>query len=150
MTDAKVYLSQLKLIDARIDTKLEEVWRLKTLLFHITSTIKPISVSSTKRHDRTEELIAKIEDLNSEIDGEIDALVDKRHEIGKLLDKLQDDDEMKVLRKLYCEYKKWPQIAKEMHMSERNAQYIHGRALRSVRLLLANGAMPLDVYAPQG
>jgi len=136
MTDAKAYLLQVELLDARVNTRLEELQRLNALRFQITSAIKPISVSSTKRHDKMEALQAKIIDLDNEINDDIDALIDKRHEIGMLLDRLQDPKHTEMLRKRYCEGKPLTQVAMEMHYAYRSACYIHGRALQAVDKLL--------------
>ena len=133
MTDAKTYLSQVELYDTHINNKLEELARLKELLRHITSSIKDVPVSGGGNQDKLGSAIAKIIDLENEINDAVDAYVDKRREVSKLLDRLEDADQVAVLHKLYFEFKTWPEIALEMHMTERNAQYIHGRALQHVR-----------------
>lgn len=139
MVDAKAYLVQVELYDRHINNKLEELVRLKELTRQITSTLKQDVVATSGRQDKLGEAIAKIVDLENEINEAVDAYIDKRREVISVIEKIIDPDQVTVLHKLYCEYKTWPQIAKEMHMTERNAQYIHGRALQSVRQVLANG-----------
>lgn len=136
MTDAKSYLMQVELYDTHINNKLEELARLKELTRHITSSIKDVPVLGGGNQDKLGSAIAKIVDLENEINDAVDAYIDKRREVGKLLDRVDSADQYNVLHKLYFEYKTWPEIAAEMHMSERNAQYIHGRALQTIRLLL--------------
>ena len=139
MTDAKAYLSQVELYDTHINNKLEELQRLKEFTRQITSTWKKDVVATSGKQDKLGEAIAKIIDLETEINDAIDAYIDRRREVVSLIEKLNEPDQVLVLHKRYCEYKPWPQIAKEMHMAERTVQYTHGRALQSVRLLLANG-----------
>lgn len=141
MIDAKSYLMQVELYDTHINNKLEELQRLKELTRQITSTLKQDVVSHSGNQDKLAEAVAKIVDLENEITVAVDAYIDKKREVGKVLDRIDDADQVSVLHKLYFEYKSWLQIAAEMHMTERNAQYIHGRALQSVRLLLNGGAV---------
>lgn len=136
MIDAKEYLQQVELLDARINNKLQELTRLKELTRQITATLKEDVVARSGNQDKLGETIAKIVDLENEINEAVDVYVDKRREIGALIDTIDAADQVTVLHKLYFEFKSWPDIAKEMYMSERNAQYIHGRALVSVRKLL--------------
>jgi DNA-directed RNA polymerase specialized sigma subunit len=139
MIDAKAYLVQVELYDRHINNKLEELVRLKELTRQITSTLKQDVVATSGRQDKLGEAIAKIIDLETEINDAVDAYIDKRREVISVIEKISDPDQVAVLYKRYCGYKGWTDIAKELHMSERNVQYIHGRALQSVRLLLANG-----------
>lgn len=141
MIDAKSYLMQVELYDTHINNKLEELQRLKELTRQITSTLKQDVVSHSGNQDKMAEAVAKIVDLENELTVAVDAYIDKKREVGKVLDRIDDADQVSVLHKLYFEYKSWLQIAAEMHMTERNAQYIHGRALQSVRLLLNGGAV---------
>lgn len=139
MTDAKAYLMQVELYDTHINNKLEELQRLREFTRQITATWKKDVVATSGKQDKLGEAIAKIIDLETEINDAIDAYIDRRREVVSLIEKLNEPDQVTVLHKRYCGYKSWTDIAKEMHMSERNVQYIHGRALQSVRLLLANG-----------
>lgn len=139
MTDAKSYLMQVELYDTHINNKLEELARLKELTRHITSSIKDVPVSGGGNQDKLGSAIAKIVDLENEINDAVDAYIDKRREVGKVLERLGDADQVKVLHKRYFEYKAWEQIACEMNMSFRNVCYIHGRALQTVDTLLKEG-----------
>ena len=136
MADVQKYLRQVELYDVRINNKLEELRRLKLLTTQITATLKPDVVSHSGNQDKMGAAVAKIVDLENEINDAVDAYVDKRREVAALVDKMENPEESAVLHKLYFEYKTWKDIAKEMHMTERNAQYIHGRALLSFGRIL--------------
>lgn len=140
MADAQKYLQQAELLDTHINNLLEDVQRLKELTSKITATLKPDVVSHSGNQDKIAECVAKIVDLETEINSAVDAYIDKRREIGSTIEKINVPNQASVLHKLYLEYKTWPEIAEEMHMTERNAQYIHGRALLSVRRILEEDA----------
>ena len=136
MIDAQAYLRQAELCNAHINNMLEEVQRLKELTRQITATLKPDVVAHSGNQDKLGEAVAKIVDLEIQINAAIDEYIDKRREIAATIEKINVPNQVSVLRKLYLQQKTWPEIAEEMHMTERNAQYIHGRALQSVRRLL--------------
>lgn len=136
MTDAKTYLHQVKLYDIHINNKLEEMQRLKDLAKRITTSLKPDMVSSSGNHDKIGDAVAKIVDLEAEIDKAIDAYVDKKREVSGVIEKVKDADQLNVLYKRYIFFENLEQIAFEMGYSYRNICYIHGRALQAVTELL--------------
>lgn len=136
MDDATKYLQQAALCNAHINNLLEDAQRLRELMRQITATLKPDVVSRSSNQDKIAEAVAKLVDLESEINAAVDSYIDKRNEIASTIAKITVPKQVAVLHKLYLEEKTWPKIAEEMHMSERNAQYIHGRALQSVRRVL--------------
>lgn len=138
MTGAKEYLEQVKLFDVRINNHLEELERLKSLVTKVTSTWKGDVVSGGGNQDKLGDAIAKIVDLQHEVNKAIDDYVDKRNEIGAILDKISDPDQLRVLYKRYFDGLTWEQIACDMHMTYRNVCYIHGRALQTVGKLLGD------------
>ena len=105
----------------------------------ITATISPVAVSGTGSQDKLGDAVAKIVDLQEEINQKIDRYVDLKREISAVLEKLDDPDQVKVLHKRYFEYKQWERIACEMNYSFRNVCYIHGKALQAVEAILEGG-----------
>ena len=136
MMDAKTYLRQVQLLDTHINNKLEEKQRLRDLTLRITTSLKADMVSSSGNHDKIGDAVAKIVDLEAEIDQAIDAFVDKKREIRSLIDRITDADQLNVLYKRYIFFENLEQIAFEMGYSYRNICYIHGRALQAVTELL--------------
>ena len=136
MGDVIKYLQQAALCNAHINNLLEDAQRLRELMRQITATLKQDVVSRSSNQDKIAEAVAKLVDLESEINAAVDSYIDKRNEIASTIAKITVPKQVAVLNKLYLEEKTWPKIAEEMHMSERNAQYIHGRALQSVRRVL--------------
>ena len=136
MGDAKEYLLQVQRLDADIDYKLEEVAKLRALRLKITTTLREDVVFTSGTKDRIGEITARIMEYETEIDKDIDALIDKKREIDAFIGQLKDVDQITVLRKLYIFREKWENIGREMYMSERNAQRIHGRALQVLNNLM--------------
>lgn len=136
MCDAKAYLRKIELADVHINNKLEDMNKLRTMVTKITATISPVCVSGSGSQDKLGDAIAKIVDLQDEINRKIDNYVDLKKEVGELLDKIQDSDQLMVIHKRYVEYKPLELIALEMNCTYRNVCYIHGKALQSVEALL--------------
>lgn len=133
--ETQEYLHQVKKLDASIDSKLEQVAHLKAMTMKITATMKENTVSGNGNQDKIGDAIAKIIDLENEINGDIDAYVDKKREICNIIEAVSNPDQMAVLQKRYLHYEPWEQIAIEMHCTYRNVCYIHGRALQAVERL---------------
>jgi hypothetical protein len=105
----------------------------------ITTTLKQDVVSGGGNQDKIGDAIAKIIDLEEEINRDIDAYVDKKREICRVIEPVEAADQMEVLQKRYLLYESWEQIALEMHCTYRNVCYIHGRALQAVTEIMKEG-----------
>lgn len=138
MTDAKRYLQQIRLYDSHINTKLEERCRLKAMVTKITPTMKQDAVSGGGNQDKMAEAVAKLIDLESEIDRAVDRYVDARNAVTGTIDKVTDARLHKVLSKRYVEFKTWEQIACEMGKSYQWVCKLHGIALQAVEKILKN------------
>lgn len=136
MIDSKKYLQQIRLYDSHISTKLEERLRLKEMLTKITPTLKDDVVSGGGSQDKLADAMAKIIDLEAEIDRDIDRYVDAKRDVSGTLDKLTDPDQLKVLHMRYVQHKTWEQIACDMNMTYRNVCYIHGKGLQAVNEIM--------------
>ena len=134
--DAKGYLRKIELLDANINNRICDLQSLKSLVTKITATISPVCVSGTGNHDKLGDSVAKIIELQDEINRKIDKFVDLKREVSDLLEQIEDPDQVKVLHKRYFEYKPWEQIACEMNYSYRNVCYIHGKALQAFGALM--------------
>jgi DNA-directed RNA polymerase specialized sigma subunit len=139
MLDAKEYLKQIRLFDANINNKLEEMQNLKEMAVKITANIKPVVVTGSHSQDKLGDAVAKIVDLQAEINRAVDSYVDKKKEISAVIEKIQNPDQLAVIHKRYFEFKTWEQIACEMNYTYRNICYIHGRALQAIEKILKEG-----------
>lgn len=135
---AKRYLQQIRRLDTQINRDIEERHRLKAIATKITPTLKPVVVSGGGTQDKLADAMAKIIDLETEINREIDRLVDVRNAVIATIDKVEDDRLHKVLTKRYVELKTFEQIACEISCSYQWVCKLHGTALQVVEKIIKN------------
>lgn len=80
----------------------------------------------------TQGAISKIVDLETEINAEIDKLVEKRKKIESVICAVEDSTLRTLLEYRYINGKKWEEIALMMGYDYRWALRLHGRALELV------------------
>ena len=114
--------------DEKINAKLDELEKLKSIVMKITPTLSD-SVGGSRRTDKFEDTMAKIIDLDNELNESIDKLIDRKKQIIDLLDLVEDKDQYRVLHDHYMSGKSFEKIACDMNMTYRNVCYIHGKAL---------------------
>ena len=131
MSEAKEYLERIKLYDAIVDSGLEELAMLKSKVERITPTMKDGGGGNSSVQDKMAEMVAKIVDLQEEINRNVDIFVDMKREASVLLKKIRNADFYKVLHMRYIQYKSFVQIAAEMGLTERGASKLNGRALQA-------------------
>lgn len=136
--EVKTYLQQVRRYDTLINNKLSELEHLHSMTVKITATLKDDVVSASGSQDKLGDAVAKIVDLENEINEAVGRYVDIKRSINALLECMNDPDEITVIHMLYYEGKTWREIAEKLICSERNAQYVHGRALLSVAALMQN------------
>jgi len=127
----QTYLERIKWYDVLIDSKLEELSTLNSVVRRITPVMKDTGGGAGGNQDRIGDTIAKIVDLQEEINRDVDTFVDKKREATKLLKKLEKPLHYQILHKRYVLYKSFEQIAAETHYSYRNVTHAHGRALQA-------------------
>lgn len=125
----KEYLSQAKALDWEIDEKLIERTELRSLATRVTGTISDMPKASGGCLTERENLLAKLVDLENEIDAAVDKLVDLKRDIMALIEQLPDRRERAVLRMRYLHKGTWPTISERMHISEPHLYRLHADAL---------------------
>lgn len=131
MMDVKNYLKQIHLLNVRIDSQMSERKNLMEMITKITSTFKDDYGASSGYSDKLGNSIAKIVDLENEINENIDNLVDMKADILCTLEKFNDPDQYQVLYKRYFKNETLEKIACDLNMTYRNVCYIHGKALNT-------------------
>ena len=137
----KEYLQKIRLYDTHINNKIAELSRLRDMATNITPTLKDDVVSSSGSKDKLGDTVAKIVDLQDEINRAIDDFVDKKNEVCSVIENLQNPDHVALLHKRYVEYLTWEQIACDMHISYRHATRLHGRALQAVEKAMSENVV---------
>lgn len=134
---AKEYLGQARLLDQRIDAKIEQVASLRTLATKATSTLSDVAPSGTRNVHRMEDIIVKLVDLENEINRDIDNLVDLKREIMTAIRSIRDLEYRTVLELRYLCFKPWEQIAVEMECGIDNVYKLHQKALKKLETKLS-------------
>ena len=81
--NAKEYLSQVFIINKRINSKLQQVSSLKSLALRVSSTFEKDKICKTRKQSPMEDAIVKIIDLENEINTDIDELIDMKKNIAE-------------------------------------------------------------------
>lgn len=129
----KEYLAQAYRIDQRINSKLEQVVSLRELATKATSTLSDIPPSGTRNLHSMEGIIAKMIDLETEINSDIDTLVDLKREIMVLIKQIQHAEYQTLLELRYLCFKTWEQIAVDLGYSSKHVFYLHDKAVALIR-----------------
>ena len=125
----KQYLNQIDRINRMINNKLAEIYQLKTMICSISVSADEDKVQTSLDKDKLGNAVAKIVDLENEINKIIDMYVGKRERITSQIDAVNDVMEYQVLFSRYIEGKTFEQIAEDNEYSVRQILRIHGNAL---------------------
>ena len=112
-----------------INNKLAEIYQLKTMVCSISVSMNEDKVQTSQGNDILGNSVAKIIDLENEINKAIDAYVDKKERIISQIDSIQEIMEYQVLFSRYIEFFTFEQIAADNNYSVRQILRIHGNAL---------------------
>ncbi len=130
---AKDYLSQAYRIDRRINSKIEQVQSLRELAGKASATLSDVPPSKGNRNvHRMEDVIAKMVDLESEINADLTRLINLKHEIVTVIKCVESPELQTLLELRYLCFKTWEQIAVELHFDLRWVYRLHGRALDEI------------------
>ena len=131
---AKEYLSQARYLDMRINSKLDQIESLHELATRCTSTISGMPHNPNHGGSPMADAICKIIDLESEINADIDKLVDLKREIVGVIKSVNNIEYQTLLEKRYLCFMHWEQIAVDMGYELRYIHKLHKRALENVSI----------------
>ena len=130
--NTKDYLSQAYRIDQRINSKLAQVMSLRDLLGKATGTLSRAPKAATPNPHSMEDTIAKMVDLENEINEDIDVLVDLKAEIMRRIKRVENTEYQTILELRYLCFKRWEEIAVDMGYSLRRVYELHDCALEEL------------------
>lgn len=135
----KSYLQSIEELDKRIESKLVDKYQLETMAMSITVSNDTERVQSSSEKDRMANTVAKIIDLEKEIDVLVDSFIDKRKHIISQIDAMDNPTFIQVLSLRYIGKKTLDDIAVSLgNKTRRHADRIHGRALQEFERLYGN------------
>lgn len=126
---AKEYFAQIRKTDRLIQRLTSTVATLRSGLTSQSYELKPDKVQTSGPKNALEETIAKIVDLEADINSRIDELVDMKRDAFNRISKVTDLDQQNVLVGRYIQMKKWDDIAAEFEFSTQWMFEIHGKGL---------------------
>ena len=134
--DAKSFLQQVEMLDAKITNKLIERQQWKDIALGITASIGGEKVQSSGGQQKMESAIIKCVDMEAEIDKLIDELISVKKKVISTIEKLYSPTEYKILHLRYIQGISLTDIADSLNKEYSWVTTTHGRALKNVQKLL--------------
>ena len=126
----KDYLSQVSRLNKMINNKLSEISQLRELSVSISAIGNDEKVQTSPNFDKIGTAIAKIDELENNLDKMIDEYLVKRERIIAKIDTMEEESVYQILFSRYIEKKTFEKIATEMKYSWRQIVRLHGKALQ--------------------
>lgn len=134
--DAKCFLRQAERLDTRIRNKLIEQQQWRDIALGITANMSGERVQSSGAKSKMAEAIDKCVDMEREINSLIDELIDIKKEVVATIEQVENPTEYDVLHKRYIQNMQLQDIADCYGREYGWATTTHGRALKSVQIIL--------------
>ena len=127
-------MNRIKWYDVLIDSKLEEMERLNDLVRRITPSMS--GAAGGGNGDKLGDTVAKIVDLQDEINRNIDDFVSLKSEAAAMMEQIKQPEYYHVLHKRYVLFQTFERISNDMGYSYRTVLNLHGRALQAFEKVL--------------
>lgn len=131
---SKEYLSQAYRLDLRINSKIEQASSLNDLATKCTSVINDMPRNPNRGTTTMANAIDKIIDLQSEINKDIDILINLKQEIVTVIKEIENLEYQTLLEKRYLCFLSWERIAVDMGYDLRYLHKLHNRALKECKI----------------
>lgn len=128
----KEYLKQAMYLDALINSKVRQAEHLRSFATKVTTTYSDQGVSSEHDNKRLEKTIAKIIDLEREINDDIDTLIDLKIEITAIISQVTDIKQRLILEKRYLDFESWEQISCDLKYDIRHIRRLHNESIEKI------------------
>lgn len=129
---AKEYLGQAYRLDQRINSKLEQVESLNGLATKVSSTLTGMPKNPNRATSTMADAVAKIIDLQEEINNDIDRLVDLKREMVTVIKAVVNKEAQTLLELRYLCFRTWEQIAVDMGYNVRHVYRLHDEAVEKI------------------
>lgn len=132
MIDAREYLEWIESAERKIQRKLAEIDRLRSLATSIGGLATDTPVQASHEGDRIGKIVASIVDKEKELDVIVDNYIDEKDKRIKAIEQLDNELERSVLHKHYVQFKSINEIADEEYYTNKWISSIHTKALKKV------------------
>ena len=129
---AKEYLKRYKSINDSINCKLDEIAHLRSIATRLSPTA--MFDNGGNISDRVGRTVAKIVDLEKEINSQVDELIATRDEIKDAISKVEDERLRTLLTMRYINGDIWEKIAVALDVDVRWIYILHGRELQKISM----------------
>lgn len=136
MADAKSFLQQIEMLDAKITNKLIERQQWRDLALGITANVGGERVQASSNQQKMANAIEKCVDMEKEINGLIDELIGKKKMVIETIEKLYSPMEYKILHLRYIQNIGLSEIADILKKEYSTITTTHGRALKNLQKIL--------------
>ena len=126
----KDYLSQVSRLNKMINNKLSEISQLRELSVSISAIGNDEKVQTSPNFDKIGTTVAKIDEMETNLDKMIDEYLVKRERIIAQIDTMEEESVYQILFSRYIEKETFEKIATEMEYSWRQIVRLHGKALQ--------------------
>jgi DNA-directed RNA polymerase specialized sigma24 family protein len=133
--NAKEFLRQVEKLDRLIENKMVEVQQWRAIAKNTTTTLSADRVQSSHNPQKIQDAICKYMDLEAEINRDIDALVDAKSDVLRVIEQLGATD-YDVLHKIYVQGLTLQDVASAYDRAYGWATTRHGIALKRVQRIL--------------
>ena len=131
---AKEYLSEAFNLKRRIEIKMKRAEVLRKLAERARVKISELPKSPNHLKSPMEEAMIKLLTVEEEILRDTDELTRVMRSIQCSINDVPDSSCRLILEMRYLAFMKWEDIASELGWTERNVFYVHGKALRLVKI----------------
>lgn len=129
-------LFELKRMNERITNKLEQLEELRFLAQEVSSPkANPDVIQTNGSQDRMETIVARMVDLEREVDNLVDAFADHKAKVIRQIYRLPRERHQNILYERYILCMKISEIAVQEDMLERSVKKAHAKALNAFDLL---------------
>ena len=133
---AQEFLRQVRKLDLQITNKLIEKQQWKDIALGITANMDGERVQSSGGKSKMANAVEKCVDMEAEIDGLVDKLIDVKKEVIHAIEQLDSPTEYDVLHRRYIQFLSLQEIADHYRKDYGWATTTHGRALKSLQEIL--------------
>lgn len=134
--DAKNYLRQVEMLDVRIQNKLIERQQWRDIALGVTASVDGERIQASTSQQKMANAIEKCVDMESEIDALVDELITTKRDVIAVIEKLDSPTEYNILHKRYIQFLTLQEVADDYNRDYGWVTTTHGRALKSVQILL--------------
>jgi hypothetical protein len=143
---AKQYLGQAYKIDKRIKITLAKAEKMRSALEYKSPSFNGTGGGNSDKSAQLADTIAKIDEYEKRADELVDLLIDRRLEIERAIEGIDNPVEREILERRYLLYQSWEShydavsceyikgIADSMGYSQRRVFQLHGEALKKINV----------------